>query len=795
MHIVDKDTVIDSLFHRVMASYGKTSILPGDCKSLSRDIFESTGSLVSETTLKRVFGFAQKQCGFSLFTLDSLARYVGADGWQAYCAENQPVPSNLPEDLVCLRQRCTKQSRHALQAIRNASGLPYARTIHREALTSWLRSFRCSDKGLAPLIAPSGFGKSIGLMRAAEDLWIGSRPEYPGDACCFIQAHELHTMARQRISVSEWFAGFLEIGDRQVLSDTLRASGGKLVLIIDGFDDRTFNEAKLKLLFANLSEFILSEGFSQSVKIILALRPSLWSYLAGAFWEPGFSDRNVFLDHSFPEEDYLNHTLPFNREEIAQVLQRIENPVELSDENARFFAYPRHLGILHAISGEFSGGPYPESYVRSRICGVFLEQQAKDLCGMPPNGLLTLAQQKLDGCPYIPVNDAQFPSWIDRYLISSRPRKDGSVFPRNYIDFTQKTVGDYFTGWHLLKECDYEAGSRLVERIYEDCPDPVSVLICSLQHLTCSRDAQSLEEIFDVPVLSGRDKLSLFEYLVCRFGVEEPVLMAIAEKQTLPELFFETGFFSEHLNAGHDLVIRTLFANARTPEHKSRIACCLFVTAVLQLDKNAAETWLREYRKVGRTSAHQRLQEDLMQSLLDWIRYQKLPGDLEGMVSSLENMMGIVASESLVDAVQLMLLLLHLLLYVGDTQLLAWAGSAFYAYAGLVGETSEFLQKLCNYSLGAVDIKNVALFGPPPVAPSLVLGQLSLARTLIAGGNWREAIHYADKANDIAAQQKLRGYQVLAYGLLEESYKQLSRPVFRNLAQRAAMELLSATGT
>jgi len=63
---------------------GIKNMSPMDCRVLSASILEKTKLSVSETTLKRLFGFARSKFNPSLFTLNAVAIYCGYRGWEDF---------------------------------------------------------------------------------------------------------------------------------------------------------------------------------------------------------------------------------------------------------------------------------------------------------------------------------------------------------------------------------------------------------------------------------------------------------------------------------------------------------------------------------------------------------------------------------------------------------------------------------------------------------------------------------------------------------------------------------------
>ncbi|HMI02941.1 MAG TPA: hypothetical protein VK541_10695 [Pedobacter sp.] len=66
----------EDLKHKVKSKAGIDHLIASDCKRIANDIFETTQKRVSETTLKRFFGFASLKYALSGYTLSVLTAYT-----------------------------------------------------------------------------------------------------------------------------------------------------------------------------------------------------------------------------------------------------------------------------------------------------------------------------------------------------------------------------------------------------------------------------------------------------------------------------------------------------------------------------------------------------------------------------------------------------------------------------------------------------------------------------------------------------------------------------------------------
>ena len=68
----------------IVAKFGKPIRYPLDCVALSVMIENETGERISTNTLKRLLGFIDEPREPRLYTLDTVAKYLGYDNWDIY---------------------------------------------------------------------------------------------------------------------------------------------------------------------------------------------------------------------------------------------------------------------------------------------------------------------------------------------------------------------------------------------------------------------------------------------------------------------------------------------------------------------------------------------------------------------------------------------------------------------------------------------------------------------------------------------------------------------------------------
>jgi hypothetical protein len=69
---------------QIVAKFGKPIRYPLDCVALSVIIENETGERISSNTLKRLLGFIDELREPRLYTLDTIAKYLGFENWDVY---------------------------------------------------------------------------------------------------------------------------------------------------------------------------------------------------------------------------------------------------------------------------------------------------------------------------------------------------------------------------------------------------------------------------------------------------------------------------------------------------------------------------------------------------------------------------------------------------------------------------------------------------------------------------------------------------------------------------------------
>ena len=131
---MNTNELLSQLRKFVLIKSGLRNIDPAHCKTISELIFKETKNYVSETTVKRFFGFAQTLHKFSLFTLNSLSQYIGFVDWESFCKDKENETTDVNDIWQDLKLKCQAITEVSLIAKKNSSGVPFDATANRSFL-------------------------------------------------------------------------------------------------------------------------------------------------------------------------------------------------------------------------------------------------------------------------------------------------------------------------------------------------------------------------------------------------------------------------------------------------------------------------------------------------------------------------------------------------------------------------------------------------------------------------------------------------------------------------------------
>ena len=205
---------LELLKSQVIATSGLQSVTPADCKLISMLVNNKTKHCISETTLKRIYGFALSKFQPSLFTLDALSKFCNFNGWKDFCDKSDNIEHTEPthtHEVVTwhtLKQNATKITNFTLQALKNRSGIPYNQTIKRAFINAHMNDFVQSGYTGTVITGPAGYGKTIGLCHWVEEQ---TEAESSNDIILFFSSTALMSVLFCGMDINSWLQALFRV--------------------------------------------------------------------------------------------------------------------------------------------------------------------------------------------------------------------------------------------------------------------------------------------------------------------------------------------------------------------------------------------------------------------------------------------------------------------------------------------------------------------------------------------------------------------------------------------------------
>lgn len=317
----------ENLKKQILKIAGYSNLIPANCKAISALIEAKTKQKISETTLKRVFGFAFSKFQPSLFTLDVMARYCNYRSWNDFC-ENQEEETTKPASITgsknSLSQNAGKITQFTLQALKNKSGIPYYQTINRKFIDDHFDLFLSGPYNATIIAGPAGYGKTIALCHWVEERLAQKVSKNSDDNILFFSLNALMNVFFTGRDLNEWLLALLGYSPDQDISSFLELKQrhkGYFILVIDGLDDHMFKNDQFQLLLSQVMDIFSFYKNYPWFKLALTMRSATVTNYSYMF---DYNQPNWFRGFITHDDEVTNVPL-FNISEIKRLCNKI-NP-------------------------------------------------------------------------------------------------------------------------------------------------------------------------------------------------------------------------------------------------------------------------------------------------------------------------------------------------------------------------------------------------------------------------------------------------------------------------------------
>jgi hypothetical protein len=599
----------ESLKKQVLATADLTSMTPGDCKTLSLKIFKKTSQQVSETTLKRIYGFAYSKFKPSLFTLDALAKFCGAKSWADF-SEHNPVKTIAKSDHDIswdnIKKNADKITGFTLQVLKNKSGIPYNLTINRKAVSQHFQAFENGNYEATVLMAPAGYGKTIALCH-----WIEDRLLTGNDIILFFSSNALINVFLSGKDMNEWFLSLLGYGagdDVNNLLDIKRKHEGNFYLIIDGFDEQMFKREQFQLLLGQVLDIFSFHQGQDFFKLVLTMRSSTWFNN-----KHEFENLNQEWFHGVELLDEPNVNVPrFSVAEIKELCLKI-NPLdkcEVSAEVAESFSNPLYFQYYYKSNkANFSLDNVDQLSIYELVTNFILNKiylgnlsAEKAILNQAIVENMDFVNEKYEVDKLV-INDIiiKYNSAYNELLavgFLKEANKSGDLHFNTVVQLGNNNFLNYAIARLFLFKNQNVFDRKVIKALNELFPNErkIQLLKWCLIYAIKNGQQESFQYLSEA-ILTVKEKSDLIIFLGDMFKKESSHLknseaMVHYFKQDYSEGLFNYFFGLEYINTNYKKTLRNLLLFDLSVKKKILVYTSLAVIAVIQLDINKLEEYL-----------------------------------------------------------------------------------------------------------------------------------------------------------------------------------------------------------
>lgn len=327
----------------IVKNFTSEEILSSDCYKLSFDIQKKTNKRVSETTLKRFFGFTSSIHNPSQYTLNAICRYCGFHSWE-----------NFKEyvDLETVKNSANKEWQEVKSSLNRTTELNVAlnrrkqanwglEKIDTSAIQSCIDRFQSASQNLMVHYAPAGMGKTKLMTQ-----WISERiGTSDNQIILYLDSLSLLQSSVYGFNAYRWLANIMDFPTTHLFSDFLYkykdSAPGFLHIIIDGFNEEIFAEKQYYAVLNNLAEMISEYKPYEWLKFTIILRTNIYEKLKRKVSKT--VQKDWYIDELFLSEE----TLKYSTKKISSTLNsnQIDHSLNqlASSCNFEWMKYPQFL--------------------------------------------------------------------------------------------------------------------------------------------------------------------------------------------------------------------------------------------------------------------------------------------------------------------------------------------------------------------------------------------------------------------------------------------------------------------
>ncbi|TZF82048.1 hypothetical protein FW774_15245 [Pedobacter sp. BS3] len=611
---------LDQLKKLVQFKAGIKIVTPADCKTIAMEISRKVHKSISETTIKRLYGFADAKHQFSVFTISVLCEFIDVESWEEFCTtETLASVSIQPGKWEAVQQRAQSITDFTLKTIQNRSGIPYNLTVSRQFAERDIDYFLKSNYSFTCFISQPGYGKTILLSHLVENLFRGNDAPHANSIILFVNANMLSNADNVTLDIESWINEQLGFSINQSFIDYFNQHPdecrGKIVLIMDGFDEILFRKDQISHLFDSLTNFICANDSNKWLKIILSMRSITWITFYDRIRHSAYLKSQWFCGNYFQLDDFSN-VPPLTDKEITQIVTKIDH-VELDKINPKLwsqFKYPFYIQLYYQLKEENRDFDYHANlsyyelisrFVRQKIYlsknyteKLILLKRIIQITDYAKKGNLIYKESILQEITML--KNAYEQLLVDGILLEEKHFE--STHPREIIRFIHPNIFEYFLFIEILEKFDRRVNAQLFNYInmeYEMAQVRLHLLQWAIRYTVMNNDLKPLTGILNLHItLNEKNYIILFiaETLKSNKIKQKPEMVATIRQ--LHQAFINELVHFDFMDPCYKEAIYSLLSLTEHEDEAIIYHFILVIIATLECDKKQIETEFEYLSKV-----------------------------------------------------------------------------------------------------------------------------------------------------------------------------------------------------
>jgi hypothetical protein len=603
---MNEPDVLKELKSLILLKAGIRSMTPADCKTISIEISKTLNKNVSETTIKRLFGFAMVRHKFSRFTLTTLSEYVN----------NQTLISAIEQtenqtDLKGLNWKDTEEiarriTDFTIKSIKNRSGIPYEMTVNRKFSEHDFDDFYNSDHSFMAFISQPGYGKTIVLAHLAEKILAAKTTITQGTTLAFITAYNLLNKENTQINIETQLKSMLGISSSDTLINYVERNYNhnqkKLIIFLDGFSEIMLLRDTQSEILTGIIDFICAIENSKVIKLVMNMRSTTWTRFYDRIRGSNYLKKKWFPGNYFNLSDSSN-VPPLTEKEVDLIIRKIDH-IDYKTINPRLkrqLKFPFHVQLYYQLKEEDPEFNYSTNITFYELISRFIQDKIyksnyytekilflKKVIQLTDYGKKQNSVSKDDLISELSAFKNAYSELLSDGILMEERMLD-SYHPKEYVRFIHPHIFEYFLFIELLEKFQLRVGDeyfRYIKEEYKSNHARFHILQWTLRFMVRTGNIDAIHNVFH---------LGLTRY------EKNYLILFIAENLDYREKYAKEKLTGHQINLLHSAIaneltafdfsdscyreaIESLLKVATTEEHLLFYTSLLSIYNILELD-------------------------------------------------------------------------------------------------------------------------------------------------------------------------------------------------------------------